>query len=123
VASLHSYKASQTGCYAKVRMDSGDPCFISAAQSGVLVKTIGLLGEKLYEQGAYDAAMTAKALAYLLDERLAPEDITNPVLKSFTNAALHCATLAEMTRMLNSAVPVAEHRSGQSITEMDVMPK
>jgi hypothetical protein len=120
---LHSYEDSQTGCYANIRMDNGDPCFISVAQSGVLVKKsrIGFLGAKLYEQGVYDAAMTAKALAFLLDEMLAPESITNPVLKSFTNAVLHCSTLAEAARILNSAVSVAEHRSGQPIAEMNVM--
>jgi hypothetical protein len=125
MARLHSYKDSRTGCYANIRMDNGDPCFISVAQSGVMVKKsrIGLLGAKLYEQGTYDAAMTAKALAYLLEETLAPEDITNPVLKSFTNAVLHCSTLAEATRILNSAVSVAEHRSGHPIAEMNVMPQ
>jgi hypothetical protein len=89
----------------------------------VLVKKsrIGFLGSKRYEQGVYDAAMTAKALAYLLEERLAPADITNPVLKSLTNAVLHCSTLAEATRILNSAVSVAEHRSGRPIAEMSVM--
>jgi hypothetical protein len=104
-------------------MDNGDPCYISVARSGVLVKRsrIGFLGAKLYEQGVCDAAMTAKDLAYLLDERLAPEDITNPVLRSFTNAVLHCSTLEEATRILNSAVSVAEHRSGQPIAEMNVM--
>jgi hypothetical protein len=121
---LHSYEDSRTSCYANIRMDNGDPCFISVAQSGVRVKKsrIGFLGAKLYEQGVYDAAMTAKALAYLLDERLAPEDMTNPVLKSLTNAVLHCSTLEEATRMLNSAVSVAEHRSGQPIAEIAVMP-
>jgi hypothetical protein len=120
---LHSYQDSRTGCYANIRMDNGDPCFISVAQSGVLVKKsrIGLLGAKLYEKGVYEAAMTGKALAYLLDQMLAPEEMTNPVLKSFTNAVLHCSTLAEATRILNSAVSVAEHRSGQPITEMNVM--
>lgn len=120
---LDRYQDSRTGCYANIRMDNGDPCFISVAKSGVLVKKsrMGFLGAKLYEQGVQEAAMTAKALAYLLDAMPAPEGITNPVLKSFTNAVLHCSTVAEATRILNSAVSVAEHRSGQPIAEMNVM--
>jgi hypothetical protein len=106
MAKLRSYEDSRTGCYANIRMDNGDPC---VAQSGVLVKKsrTALLGAKLYEQAVYDAAMTAKALAYLLNQMLAPDDMTNPVLKSFTNAVLHCSTLAEATRILNSAVSMA----------------
>jgi hypothetical protein len=48
VTSLHSYKDSRIGCYANVRMDNGDPCFISVAQTGVLVKKsrVGLFGAK-----------------------------------------------------------------------------
>jgi hypothetical protein len=120
---LHSYQDSRTGCYANVRMDNGDPCFIGVAQTGVLVKKsrIGFFGAKLYEQTrVYEAAMTAKALAYLLPGNLAPDDMTNPVLKAFTNAVLHCSTLAEVVRMMNSAVQVAEHRSGKSIGDLEV---
>ncbi len=125
MTSLHSYKDSRIGCYANVRMDNGDPCFISVAQTGVLVKKsrVGLFGAKFYHQRRiYDAAMTAKALAYLYPERLTPPDVTNPVLNSFTNAVLHCSTLAEATRVLNEAVREAEQRSGQPASEMEVVP-
>jgi hypothetical protein len=62
MARLHSYADSRTGCYANIRMDNGDPCFISVAQSGVLVKKsrFGFMGAKLYQQVAYEAARTAK---------------------------------------------------------------
>ena len=122
---LHSYKDSAAGCFANVRMDNGDPCFISVAQIGVLVKKskLGFLGAKLYdEKRVYEAAMTAKALAYLYPERLTPADINNPVLNAFTNAVLHCSTLAEVTRVLNEAVREAEEKSGQPIAAVDIIP-
>lgn len=125
MGALGSYKDSRTGCYANVRMDNGDPCWISVAQTGVVVKKsrVGLFGAKLYEQKrAYDAAMTAKALAYLYPDRLTPADMTNPVLSSFTNAVLNCSTLAEATRVLNEAVREAERRSGEAIAEMGGVP-
>lgn len=125
MAKLHSYKDSRTGCYANVRMDNGDPCFISVAQTGVLVKRsrLGVFGAKLYEEKrVYDAAVTAKALPYLYRDRLTPEGITNPILNAFTNAVLHCSTLAEATRIINEAVKEAEQRSGQPASELKVIP-
>ena len=104
---LHSYKDSGAGCFANIRMDNGDPCFISVAQTGVLVKKskLGWLGAKLYDEKlVYNAAKTAQALAEIYPEKLTPEDITNPVLDAFTNAVLHCSTLAEATIVINKAL-------------------
>ena len=103
---LHSYKDSAVGCYANIRMDNGDPCFIGVAQTGVLVKKskLGWLGAKLYDEKlVYNAAKTAQALAKMYPEKLTPEDMTNPVLDAFTNAVLHCSTLAEATIVINEA--------------------
>ena len=32
-----------------------------------------------------------------------PAGMTNPVFKAFTNAVLHCSSLADVTRVLNQA--------------------
>ncbi len=122
---LHSYQDSRTGCYANIRMENGDPCFVGVAQTGVLVKKsrVGFFGAKLYEEKrTYDAAMTAKALAYLYPDRLTPTNMTNPVLNAFTNAILHCSTLGEVACVLNEAVPQAEQKSGQPVSELEVVP-
>ena len=114
---LHSFKDDGTGCYANVRMDNDDPCYISVAQSGILVKKskLGLFGAKLYdEKNVYQSANTAKALAYLYPEKLTPEGMTNPVLKAITNAILHCSNLAEVTRVLNEAIKDAEGKSAKN---------
>ena len=110
---LHSFQDNSTGCYANVRMDNDDPVYISVAQTGVVVKKskIGLFGPKLYDsQTVYDAAMTAKALDEIFPDYVTPDGpgrgggrMANPVLRSFTNAALHCSTTAELTNILNTA--------------------
>ena len=68
MSNLHSFTDSKTGCFANVRMENGNPCYVSVAQTGVLVKKskVGWFGAKLYEEkNAYRAAMAAKALHYL----------------------------------------------------------
>jgi hypothetical protein len=93
-------------------MDNGDPVFICVAQTGVVVKKSisGFLGPKLYKsQTADEAAMTARALAQLFPQRVTPPWITNPVLRSFINAALHCSSAAEVFDVFNTAVARAGH--------------
>jgi hypothetical protein len=87
-------------------MDNGDPVFIRVEQTGVVVKRSisGLMGRKLYEsETVNEAATTAKALARLFPKYVTPPWITNPVLRSFINAALHCSSAAEVTDVLNTA--------------------
>jgi hypothetical protein len=104
---LHSFKDTESFCFANIRMDNNDPCYIGVAQTGVIVKKskLGLLGSKLYESGTvYDAAKTGMSLHQLYPNNLTPQEITNPVLKSFANAVLHCSNLGEVARVLNEAV-------------------
>ncbi|MEJ2581369.1 MAG: hypothetical protein P8127_07005 [Acidobacteriota bacterium] len=88
-------------------MDNGDPVFIRIAQTGVVVKKSisGLMGPKLYKsQTANEAATTADALAQLFPKPVTPPWITDPVLRSFINATLHCSSAAEVLDVLNTAV-------------------
>ena len=106
---LRSYKDSLAfppGCFANIRMNNGDPCFISVAQTGVLVRKsrLGFFGAKLYDKRVRTATRTAQALAEIYPEKLTPEDMTNPVLDAFTNAVLHCSTLAEAKIVINEAL-------------------
>jgi hypothetical protein len=90
-----------------IRLDSGEPCIISVAQSGVLVKKsrFGFLGATLYnEKNVYLAAKTGIALAALFPTNLVPVAIKNPVLRAFANAAWHCPTAAAVVRALNEAL-------------------
>lgn len=108
------------GRWANIRMDNGDPCWISIAQTGILVKKskIGLLGAKLYEEkNVYKAARTAQALNEQYPDDLTPADIWNPVLKSIVNAILHCRNLAEVTRALNEADIKLEHQGNSKVIQ------
>jgi hypothetical protein len=111
MTTLHSYKDDNTYCFGNARMDNGDPCYVSVAQKGVVVKKskLGLLGAKLYsEDNVYAAAQTAQSLDSLYPDDVTPNDITNPVLKAFMNAILQCSHLAEVTRVLNEAIKNAK---------------
>ena len=84
-------------------MDDGDPCWLSVAQAGVLVKKskLGIMGAILYdEKNIYKAATNAQRLAEVYTDG-APEGMTNLVLKAFTNTIMECSTLAEVARILN----------------------
>jgi len=108
-------------CSANVKLDSGEPCFISIAQTGVLVKRsrLGIMGAVLYNESVvYKNAMTAKALRYLYPARRTPAGITNAALVEFTNAALHCSSAIEVTNVLNGAIVTVEKKSGKSIEDL-----
>ena len=109
MATILHFRAKGVG--ATVRLPSGEPCFLSIAQSSVLVKKsrFGFLGSVLYrEPDPYKSARTAMALAYLYPDDKTPADITNPILRSFFNTLLHCENAAEVCVTLNEAVRRAE---------------
>jgi hypothetical protein len=98
--------SEKVGCGVTFRLDSGEPCLLSVAQTGVRVKKsrLGFLGAILYhEKNAYQAAKTGMALDSLFPEQKIPLPITNPVLRAFANAIWHCASAAEVARTLNEA--------------------
>jgi len=94
------------GRWANITMDNGDPCWISVAQTGVLVKKskIGLFGAKLYEEtNLHEVATTAFSLSTKYPHDLTPDGMKNPIFKHFVNAVLHCKTLGEVSAALNRA--------------------
>jgi hypothetical protein len=125
MAEMLNFSDGKYTCYANVRLDSGDACYISVAQSGVVVKKsrFGAFGPVLYKETiVYKAAMTAKALHYLYADNRTPPGIDNPVLKAFTNAVLHCSSAADVSGVLNQAIEVAERTSATPIGELLVPP-
>jgi hypothetical protein len=104
-----------------MRLDSGEPCLVSLAQAGVLVKKFrfGWLGAVLYnEKNVYRAAKTGMALDRQFRTNLLPVQIKNPVLRAFANAAWHCPTAAAVARVLNNALAeeAVDRRAGGSPT-------
>jgi hypothetical protein len=124
-STVQAFLDNGSQCWARLKLGNGDPCWISVAQSGVIVKRsrLGLFGATLYkETDVYKAAMTAKALSFLLTSNLLPKGFSNPVLSAFTNTAMGCMSAAEVVRALGSAIAVAEHRTGTPISEISVTP-
>ena len=101
MTTLKDFTDDGISCCASVRMDNDDPCWISVASSGVLVKKskMGLFGEKLYT-----SQQPGKLVVILMknyQNSLTPPEMTNPVLQQITNAVLHCSTIDEVKRILN----------------------
>ena len=113
---LMGFSDSKVTCWSRLELSNGDPIYISVAQSGVLVKKsrLGIMGAKLYnETNVYNAAMTAKSLhaqitlsddPSVIQGYTLPSDMTNPVLRSFTQAALNSNSAAELSVRLNEAL-------------------
>jgi hypothetical protein len=102
------------GCGATVRLESGEPCWLSIAQSGVLVKKSrsGLFGAVRYhEKVVYKNSLCGLALAYLYPEKLFPDNVCDLNLRSFMNAILHCHNASDVTQTLNEAIETAEKKS------------
>jgi len=125
VTTLLRFKDNKAMCFSSLRMDNGDPCFISVAQTGVRVKKSksGMFGPILFDnKNVYESANYAKALCYLYPENMLPTGFTNNVLMAFTNSVFHCSQIAEVTIALNESIINAEKKSGQPIGELIVAP-
>jgi hypothetical protein len=102
-------------------MEDDAPCLITLSQHGVLVKKsrFGLFGATTYhDHNGFSAARTAKALACLYPRQLIPDDMRNPVLRGFVNAAMHCSTLADVAEVYRTAIREAEWASGRTIDKL-----
>src|SRR5262249_4299304 len=107
------------GCGATVKLETGEPCMLSIAQSGIWVKKSrhGLFGSVLYnEKNAFINAQRTGALAYLFPVKEFPDGISSPNLRAFFNAILHCRSAAEVCITLNEAVQLAERKSGRELS-------
>jgi hypothetical protein len=112
------YFSERFGCGITLRLDSGEPCLISVAQTGVRVRKSrhGWFGAILYEErNVYLAAKTGMALDQLFPVNVVPVTIQNPVLRAFANAVWHCPTAAAVARTLNEAISDVER--GKQVVE------
>jgi hypothetical protein len=107
---LIRFQDDDRGCFSRVDFESGEPAFISVAQSGVLVKRskLGLLGAKLYvASDIHDCA----AISRVLDEQVlrsdslmaVPQGLHSPVLESFTRLALESKSAADFCAAIGEA--------------------
>ena len=99
-----------TGCGVTLRLDNGEPCLISVAQTGVRVRKtrFGFLGSILFdEKNVYLAARTAMGLHELFPRWMLPVTIKNPVLSAFANAAWQSPSAAAVAVTFGKALQVA----------------
>lgn len=118
---LHVADNARMGRGATIRFADGSPCTLSIANTGIIVKKsrIGLFGSVLYsEKNVYKNAQNAFALACLFPERRFPDAASDPILRSFLNAILHCSSVADVAITLNGAVAAVERRFGRKIDEI-----
>ena len=110
ITKLILYRDTRNQCWSRVDLASGEPIYISVARSGIVVKrsSFGLLGAKIYQSNIHSAAMTAQALDAQTRSYLTPEDMTNPALRAFTQAALEARSSAELASRLNEALKTAQ---------------
>jgi hypothetical protein len=111
---LYFADSKMGGCGATVRLATGEPCWLSIAQCGVLVKKsrFGKLGAVLYdEKNVYTNSLCGIALAYLFPEKRFPDGVVDPNSRSFFNAILHCHSASEVCKTLNEAIETAEKKA------------
>ena len=104
--------SERIGCGATLRLDSGEPCLISIAQTSVRVRKsrFGFFGTTLYEEkNIYLAAQTGVALRDRFPEWRLPVTMKNPVLAAFANAAWHCSTTADVAITLGKTAQAARN--------------
>jgi hypothetical protein len=109
------------GCGATALLASGEPCILSIAQSGIVVKKSRhfFFGSVLYnEKNVYLNARRTGALAYLFPDKQFPESISSPSLRAFFNAILHSRSAVEVCTTLNEAIPMAEAKAGCGLDEL-----
>ena len=110
---LIRYADTKVSSWSRIDLANGDPIWISVANAGIVVKKsrMGIMGAQLYnESNVYKAAMTAKSLDAQIIEYTTPSDMTNPVLRSFTQMALNCESAAEISARLNEGLDEKEER-------------
>jgi len=113
--------STSRGCGATVMLASGEPCLLSIAGSGILVRKsrYGFFGATLYdEKVVHINAQRTAALAYLFPDKLFPNGIKNLNLRVFFNAILHCQSATEVSWTLNEAVQLAEKKAGCTLKEL-----
>lgn len=113
----------QRGCGATIRLETGESCLLSIAQSGVIVRKsrFGIFGAILYdEKTVYKNSLCGIALAYLYPEKRFPDAVVDPNLRSFLNAILHCHSASEVCATLNEAIESAERKAGCPVKEISM---
>jgi hypothetical protein len=102
-------------------MDNGDPCWILVSRTSISIKKskVRLFKSKLYEEkDIYKTAKAAETLRLLYLDDLTPAEMQSPVLKSFTNAVLHCRSFAEIVTLLHGVYHHLHRATGEASSDV-----
>ena len=94
----------KVGHWSKVRMNSGEPCWISISRQGVLIKKskMGFFGKKIADLKPIEEVYARLGtLDKMFPKKLTPDDMNSLILKYFTNAALNCSDLQDFKNKLD----------------------
>jgi hypothetical protein len=79
----------------------------------------GFFGAELFnEKSVFQNARRTGALAYLFPIKRFPDTVSNPVLRAFFNAILHCRNANEVCEVLNRAIELAEAKAGCGLDDL-----
>ena len=101
---LLRYKDGRSECWSRVRLDNHEQVMISVKPARVIVKKTvpSQLDEKLFESMMTDDVVKTAGWLHAQVERYhAPVQLSNPVLKVFTQIALESASTSELTQRLS----------------------
>tara|TARA_R110002049_G_scaffold91473_1_gene227950 strand:- start:2033 stop:2395 length:363 start_codon:yes stop_codon:yes gene_type:complete len=114
MGTLGRYRDTGSMCFANVKLDSGEPCFISVAQEGVIIRrsVTGLFGQIVFR--AKSDELLWQMIAQLKDkcgqsfEVEGHPEIITPTLAVLVNIALIAKTTDDLSEML--AAPISAQR-------------
>ncbi len=111
MSKLIRFKDTDAQRWSRVDLLSGDPIYISIAQSGVLIKksNLGIMGTVLYKESVFDnITKLGIHLQSSINEFNTPKDMRNLPLKVFTQIALESNTIEEFCGRIKRAEKEAE---------------
>lgn len=106
MSKLIAYKDNDKQCWSRINLSSGEPVWISIAQTGVLIKRsrLGIRGAILFDENEIIACGDiARSLNEQIDQYNLPDQISNAVLKAFTQTALDSGSATELCSKLSKA--------------------
>lgn len=107
VTTINHFEDTKRRCYANLTMASGEPCLISVAQSGVLIKRskVGIFGAILYDEKVIHRCVEmANKLGATYPKQIVPHEMHDPLLTCFVNAVLNCQSCTDVSLMFTKPI-------------------
>lgn len=96
---------------ATIRLDSGEACTVSFAPDGIRMKAsrFGWFGRTIFrERNPHRVRLLAIVLECRFPSCVLPDGFTDPILRAFANAIMHCANCSGVATTVTEAVAEAK---------------